>query len=83
MVITSHCIKQIIPRHFVFSTTVKLHNPLSFTKLLIQNSQTSHGDPVDPMKHAGDLGNLDFGPVPDDWPTGMETCEEVQFWDQS
>ncbi len=27
--------------------------------------------------NTGDLGNLDFGPVPDDWPTGVQTCEEV------
>ena len=44
--------------------------------------QTSHGDPEDSIKHAGDLGILEFGPVPDDWPKGVEQCNEVSKFEK-
>ncbi len=40
--------------------------------------QTVHGRPEDSSKHAGDLGRLDFGSVPEDWPEGVEKCDDEQ-----
>ena len=37
---------------------------------------TSHGHPTDSTRHAGDLGNLNFGDTPKDWPEHMPTCHE-------
>jgi len=38
-----------------------------------------HGRPQDSTKHVGDLGMLEFGETPDDWPEDIAICEKGQL----
>ena len=41
-------------------------------------TQAQHGRPQDSTKHVGDLGMLEFGETPDDWPEDIAICEKGQ-----